>query len=608
DPATGRPASIKVTSPNSNFAATTSFGYDDLGEASRVTYGVPSSPMSVNAPARVAGNRFNRGFLIGVDYGTSTPSTRLLNLGYHATGIVNDVCFGSGAGCASHDVISIDKKGIARPGSVQWTWSGGGATTGTYAYDGAGNISGMDTDAFAYDKSGRLVQAKIGALQQSYSYDAAGNLKSMPAGATVDSNTNRLSTATYDGAGNVKSLPDLRPMVRRNDPTAMLNFRYDYSGEQVWLGASGISRSFIYDDQDERVAVIDAKAGQPKHERWSVRDLDKKVIRDFDRTNAVWSWTKDFLYRDATAAGTISMNGSVEELHQLHADHLGTVRIVTTSTGALYGGAAGAYPQKYWPFGDPVISATLADRLVFTGHERDDDGTLDTQADIDYMHARYYAPVAGRFLSPDRVNGKPETPQSWNRYSYTLNSPLRYVDPNGKQAAPPPVVLIGSGADLKVAVPSTPGGMYNPTSAAALKEWELGIEGISAPKGGWSSVRMAKELGANVLKYHITGVEVRHVGPKPSVFKLLYEDRIPYAFEVAADNLAVGTKAAYKTTAKVVAGTANASLKLFEFLGTAPGQAVLMFFDAKPAGYTADNPDPAGIEQYQPEEYRDKKK
>lgn len=39
----------------------------------------------------------------------------------------------------------------------------------------------------------------------------------------------------------------------------------------------------------------------------------------------------------------------------------------------------------------------------------------------------------GRFSSPDPLlsSGRPWDPQSWNRYSYVLNNPLRYTDPLG---------------------------------------------------------------------------------------------------------------------------------------------------------------------------------
>lgn len=445
DPVTGRIGTVKVSSPNSNVAAVTSYAYDELGELARTTYAEPQAPMNVTATHRIAGNRFNRGFLTGVDYGSTLPLTPFLNLGYHVTGLVNDVCFvNGGSGCVSHDTMAVDTTGMARPASMSWMYGGGTTlSTGAYSYDGAGNISAIGTDQYLYDKAGRLARATIGSTsaspqRQDYSYDAAGNLLSLPPSTTtpadpnpVDIHSNRLHAATYDGAGHLKSLPVNRPSLHT---TVQLNFRYDYSGALVYYGSTGISRSFVYDDEDERVAVIDSRAGDGTHERWSLRGLDHKVLRDFERYNGVWSWKKDYLYRDGTAAGTIGAATTGEEVHQLHVDHLGTVRIVTTSGGTLFGGTAGAYPQKYWPFGDPLIAGTLADRLVFTGHERDDDGTLDTQADLDYMHARYYAPVAGRFLTMDPTFGSAQLldPQSWNRYGYVRNNPVGHTDPDGR--------------------------------------------------------------------------------------------------------------------------------------------------------------------------------
>ena len=48
------------------------------------------------------------------------------------------------------------------------------------------------------------------------------------------------------------------------------------------------------------------------------------------------------------------------------------------------------------------------------------------------MHARHESPVTGRFLSSDSHSGDPRLPQSWNRYTYAFNSPLRLIDHNGK--------------------------------------------------------------------------------------------------------------------------------------------------------------------------------
>jgi len=47
------------------------------------------------------------------------------------------------------------------------------------------------------------------------------------------------------------------------------------------------------------------------------------------------------------------------------------------------------------------------------------------------MNGRCYDPVVGRFLSPDIVVQNPNYTQSYNRYSYCINNPLKYSDPSG---------------------------------------------------------------------------------------------------------------------------------------------------------------------------------
>jgi RHS repeat-associated protein len=64
----------------------------------------------------------------------------------------------------------------------------------------------------------------------------------------------------------------------------------------------------------------------------------------------------------------------------------------------------------------------------YTGHQWDNDSGLN------YMQARYYDPVIGRFYSNDPVGFRDI--HSFNRYVYANNNPHKYIDPNGMAPAP----------------------------------------------------------------------------------------------------------------------------------------------------------------------------
>jgi RHS repeat-associated protein len=106
------------------------------------------------------------------------------------------------------------------------------------------------------------------------------------------------------------------------------------------------------------------------------------------------------------------------------------------------------YDGDTLPFGSIInLTGSSGPSYEFAGMERDDQNS----ANLDYAMARYYNNRLGRLLSSDEFVGGPVdafssndplqtdplpyanivNPQSLNKYAYTYNNPVRYIDPNG---------------------------------------------------------------------------------------------------------------------------------------------------------------------------------
>ncbi|MCP4423579.1 MAG: hypothetical protein GY803_03710 [Chloroflexi bacterium] len=67
----------------------------------------------------------------------------------------------------------------------------------------------------------------------------------------------------------------------------------------------------------------------------------------------------------------------------------------------------------------------------YTGHKSNNLGGGVDDLGLIYMNARYYVPYIYRMVSPDSIVPDPANPQSFNRYAYTLNNPVKFRDPSG---------------------------------------------------------------------------------------------------------------------------------------------------------------------------------
>ena len=129
--------------------------------------------------------------------------------------------------------------------------------------------------------------------------------------------------------------------------------------------------------------------------------------------------------RICTVEGTVPEGGLSPETwdyHYFHSDHIGSSNVITDGSGKI------ARVYEYDPYGlttgEPREYTYSTDHL-FTGK------LFDTDTGLYYYGARYYDPELGRFIQPDTIVPYPDDPQSFNRYAYARNNPIRYVDPTG---------------------------------------------------------------------------------------------------------------------------------------------------------------------------------
>jgi RHS repeat-associated protein len=140
-------------------------------------------------------------------------------------------------------------------------------------------------------------------------------------------------------------------------------------------------------------------------------------------------------YLSIAEVEVIAATASGEGVKWLITDHLGSTRMVIDQTGSL----VGTIRHDFAPFGEELSAGAgirsasngYSDdsvRQKFTSHERDD------ETGLDFMQARYYSSLQGRFTSVDPINvtvGRMLDPQQFNLYSYVRNNPLAYTDPTG---------------------------------------------------------------------------------------------------------------------------------------------------------------------------------
>jgi RHS repeat-associated protein len=322
------------------------------------------------------------------------------------------------------------------------------------------------TENFTYDNLNRLTSATVvGLATMNFNFAPNGNI------------ANKTDVGVYVYGG-----PKINAVTEvTNTPgvinTNIQNIVYTSFYQPLTISENNNLLSFTYDDEDQRIKTVSKLNNVLVNIRYFMGDYEKNI------SNGV---TKHLHYISSgdKLIAIIETNGSNITYHYIYTDHLGSLVTSTNSSGAFdweqnFDAWGRSRNATNWNYANIPTNPDWQYR-GYTGHEH-----LSQFALIN-MNGRLYDPILGRMLSPDNNIQLPDYTQNYNRYSYAMNNPLKFTDPDGEFLFIPILIGAAIGAATSAAV-------YTVTTLITGGKWSWSGLGTAAAYGA-----VGGALGAGV--------------------------------------------------------------------------------------------------------------
>lgn len=316
------------------------------------------------------------------------------------------------------------------------------------SYDAFGNPTsiaspGIFEEQYAWNTKNKNLEFRenvLSSTRESFTYDAIDRLKE------VDLNGQTTLSMNYSSNGNIRYKSDIGNYTyhagMRNAVLEVDNFNsaIETTRQNIEFNAQHDPEVIIENNQELRFEY------GPFHQRKIATFIDQQTgAKSFRHYSHAGEFLYDQQYQELFALEYLNGEDGIAAIkvreredpgmtaiYAVHKDYLGSWNVLSDETGQKFCEQSFDVWGRYRNPSDWEVRNNFQPAIPnwlyrgYTGHEH-----LETYQLI-HMNGRLQDPYLGRMLSPDNYVVEPGNTQSYNRFSYVNNNPLKFYDPDGE--------------------------------------------------------------------------------------------------------------------------------------------------------------------------------